>query len=281
MAKAGKGKLATSYTEEVAAGSSTSRKVVVALVVVSGAVLVAAVLFRATELQRENAELRKEQSALDVRLASAEKLLVVSKGQLSDKEQEGVAQKAELDEVRKDLAAKEREVKDIEEVLGKLKEDVLQQESVNSLVTEENGVLSKVIEENEKKIAEMSSLVQSKEQAHTASLEKATKERERIVEELKKENQEKVLEISKNLDATVKSLELVKSLKEQTETELSSVRSSLLESEQRCKGEVEASQEKLEEVVTNCAREKATFVESAKVERTCGKRERCRNHRSS
>ena len=186
MAKAGKGKLATSYTEEVAAASSTSRTVVVALVVVSGAVLVAAVLLRATELQRENAELRKEQSALDVRLASAEKLLVVSKKQLSDKEQEGVAQKAELDGVRKELAAKEREVKDIEEVLGKLKVEVLQQESVNSLVTEENGVLSKVIEENEKKIAEMSSLIQSKEQAHTASLEKATNERERIVEELKK-----------------------------------------------------------------------------------------------
>ena len=121
MAKAGKGKLATSYTEEVAAASSTSRKVVVALVVVSGAVLAAAVLLRATELQRENAELRREQNALDVRLASAEKLLVVSKGQLSDKEQEGVAQKVELDGVRQDLAAKEREVKDSFVLVAKIR----------------------------------------------------------------------------------------------------------------------------------------------------------------
>ena len=69
-------KQATSYTEEVAAGSSTSRRVGVAFAVVSGAVLVAAVVLRATELQRENADLRrenvelsKEQSAMDIRLA--------------------------------------------------------------------------------------------------------------------------------------------------------------------------------------------------------------------
>merc|ERR1712083_1199039 len=113
MAKAVKAKQATSCSEEVATSSSTSRRVAVAFAVVSGVVLVVGVVLRATELQRENVELRKEnvklsreQSALDIRLESIEKQLVTSKGLLSEKEADGVAQKAELVEVRKGLNAK-------------------------------------------------------------------------------------------------------------------------------------------------------------------------------
>merc|ERR1712037_652789 len=100
---------------------------------------------------------------------------------------------------------------------------VLQQESVNSLVTEENRRQTKVIEENQRKIVEMEALVEAKERSHAASLETARKEREGLMDSMKKENEEKVSEIAKELDATVKSLQLVKSLKEQVETELASV----------------------------------------------------------
>ena len=274
MAKAGKPKQATSYTEEVAAGSSMSRRVGVALAVVSGAVLVTAVVLRATELQRENADLRKEnvelskeQSAMDIRLETIEKQLVSSKGLLSEKEAEGVAQKAEMAEVRKNLDAKEKEAKNLQETLDEAKEQVLQQESVNSLVTEENEKQTKVIEENQRKIAEMEALVVSKERAHAKSLEMATKERERAMEEVMKENEEKVSEITKELDATAKSLQLVKSLKEQTEAELTSLSGDLVETEQRCKSEADSSQEKLTDVIANSARERAELVENAKMEK--------------
>merc|ERR1712130_976440 len=83
----------------------------------------------------------------------------------------------------------------------------------------------------------------------------------------KKEKEEKVSEIKKELDATVKSLQLVKSLKEQAESELASVSGDLVETEQRCKSEGDANQEKLEKLVANSAREKAALVENGKREK--------------
>merc|ERR1712037_748692 len=144
---------------------------------------------------------------------------------------------------------------------------VLQQESVNGLVTEENELQTKVIEENQQKILEMEALVEAKERSHATSLETATKERERMMDSVKKENEEKVSEITKELDATVKSLQLVKSLKEQVEAELASVSGDLVETELRCKSEGDASEEKMAEMVANSAREKAALVENAKREK--------------
>merc|ERR1712088_857922 len=95
----------------------------------------------------------------------------------------------------------------------------------------------------------------------------ARKERERLMDSMKKENEEKVSEIAKELDATVKSLQLVKSLKEQAEAELASVSGDLVETEQRCKSEGEANQEKMAEMVANSAREKAALVENARSEK--------------
>merc|ERR1712130_491266 len=244
--KAKMAKQATSYSEEVAAGSSTSRRLAVAFAVVSTVVVVAAVVLRATELQRENVDLRKEnvelskeQSAMDIRLANIEKQLVASKGLLSEKEAEGAARKSELAGVRKNLEAKEKETLNLE------------QESVIGLVTQENEQQSKVLEENQKKIVEMEALVKLKEQHLAESLGTASKEREQMLDSVKKENEEKVSEIKKELDATVKSLQLVKSLKEQTESELASVSGDLVETEQRCKSEGDANQEKLEKLVAN------------------------------
>jgi len=94
------------------------------------------------------------------------------------------------------------------------------------------------------------------------------------MEEVKNENEEKVSEITKELDATAKSLQLVKSLKEQTETELASMSGDLVETEQRCKSEADSSQEKLAEVIANYARERAALVQNAKAEKESVAREK-------
>merc|ERR1711953_418976 len=56
---------------------------------------------------------------------------------------------------------KKKEAKTLQDAVDELKEQVLHQESVNSLVTEETEKQTKVIEENQRKIVEMEALVKS------------------------------------------------------------------------------------------------------------------------
>ena len=285
-------------------GSQGSRAVYVVVLLGVG-VAVAGVVLRALDLSRENiqlvareARLQGEQDRLARELEGVGRELGESREALAVREASLAELTATVAEQGKAVVLAREEVNTLDKKLKKalkgasqivaaaklekeglgeemrlVREELVQEQSVNSLVREENSEQVKVLEEQEARLAGLEKELgrsREKEAAVTvANTECGDRERGMV-----KSHEETVGWLNKEMETQAEDFRKQKTendqqlkLKIQKETEIEQLKGQLLNQKEKVEKEHQNLQDELKEAIANASKEKAELLEAAKVEK--------------